>query len=83
MKKTKPKKPKLGKKLRQNLMKAQELLTKVQTLVEQGKGIEDPEIQQVIQDLMVLTQDVSVARAALTQALSRATVTKRMIGHGI
>jgi len=78
----KPKKPKLDKALRKNLLKAQELLTRVQTLVEQGKRIEDPEIQEAIRELAALTEDVKVARNAMAQALSKATITKRMMGRG-
>ena len=78
----KPKKPKLDKALRKNLLKAQELLTRVQTLVEQGKRIEDPEIQEAIRELAALTEDVKVARNAMAQALSKVMITKRMMGRG-
>jgi len=67
----KPKKPKLGKALKKNLTKAKDLLMKVQTLVGQGKALEDLEIQQVLQDLQVLVQDVNVARVLMKNALEK------------
>lgn len=48
-------------------------------MVGSGKSPEDPEVQGVLQELAALVQDVKTSQELLTQAISRAAVTKRMM----
>jgi len=75
----KVKKPKLNQLALSNLAKSKELLARVQILVCSGKSPEDPEVQSVLQELAALVQDVKASQELLMQAVSKATVTKRMM----
>ena len=66
----KRKKKKLTKKmLEQNVARADAILADVQSLVGQGKTIEDPEMQRAVKSLQELVKDVSLASGLVKDML--------------